>query len=63
MGPEQTGPEPVAIEAMTRKGGKDRKKGNSKGKDTEMRKGVRFEGYCGSCVEQGWNYDTLKSIR
>ena len=29
------------------KGSKDKEKGNSKGKDTEKEKGVRFEGYCG----------------
>ena len=57
LGPEQTGPEPVALEAMTRKGGKDRKKGNSKGKDTEMEKGARFEGYCGHCGERGHRHE------
>ena len=43
-GPEQNGPAPVVVEAMTRQG---------KGKDTEKEKGVRLGGYCGHCVERG----------
>ena len=52
-GPDRSGPAPMDVHAMTRKGkgksGKDKEKGNSKGKDTEMEKGVRFKGYCGHC--------------
>ena len=37
------GPERVAIEAMARKGGKDRAKG------------MRFDGYCRPCGRREWN--------
>ena len=54
-GPDHSGPAPRDVDPMTRKGkgkgegkgSKDTEKGNSKGKDTEKEKGVRFEGYCG----------------
>ena len=45
--PEQTRPESAAVEALTRKGGNDRRKGNCKGKTTEMEKEVRLEVHCG----------------
>ena len=51
-GPDHSGPAPMDVETMTRKGkgkgGKSNGKGKGcKGKDTEKEKGVRFEGYCG----------------
>ena len=65
-GPDHSGPAPMDVEAMTRKGkgkggkskgkikgGKDKEKGNSKGKDTEKEKVVRFDGYCGHCGKCG----------
>ena len=57
---------PMDVDARTRKGkgkggkskgkgkgSKDTERGNSKGKDTEKEKGVRFEGYSGHCAN-GW---------
>ena len=59
---DQSGPAPMDVVAMTRKGkgkrgkskgkgkgGKDKEKGHSKSNDTEKEKGARFEGYCGNC--------------
>ena len=50
--PEQSGPESAAVEALTRKGGNDKRKGNCKGKDTEMEKEVRLEVHCGHGEER-----------
>ena len=38
LGPEQIGPEPVAIEVMTRKGGKDRRKETARARTPRWRK-------------------------
>ena len=59
-GPDHSGPAPMDVDAMTRKGkgkggkskgkskgSKDKEKGSSKGKDSEKEKVVRFGGYCG----------------
>ena len=51
-GPEQNGPVPVAVGAMTRK---------VKGKDTEKEKRVRLEGYCGHCCEWGHRHEDCGS--
>ena len=55
-GPDHSGPAPMDVDAMTRKGegkgkskDKDKEKGTGKGKDTEKEKVVRFDGCFGHC--------------
>ena len=55
--PEQTRPESAAVEALTRKGGNDRRKGNCKGKDTEMEKEVRLEVHHGHGEEREYRHE------